>query len=369
MSALSSLGFQYMSPAFSSLGFQYISPLSPLGLMYMSPHAVCHKLGLPSPAIRDGGHVGTPLPPIRDRPTQYLDAYGRSLLTHQVLVNKNGVRTKWHDAVLNMTLKSLQEDGIRSQTECFGLFASVIPPAHRGSVALQARFRQRDAQRHVVPDLLFFDPRRGGRSTLCEFKTLAWETNYHIPNALAISGAPGRPMRRPCDRRAEKLEGEYVEHAQKIDQALYTNGYPRPADGVGPGQARLRSFGDLVGCVWSSFGCASSDVHALAAVAGENIARLTWQDAGAQTYQLSRSAQIQRIYRLWALTADRARAQTMLSTLGHLVGGQLVAGAVRSPHDATLSRQQQQSVALAYETSPGGRRSMVPYGARKRPGA
>ena len=187
-----------------------------------------------------------------------------------------------------------------------------------------------------------------------EVKTLAWTKAEHCPAALASHGVRGAPRIRPVNRRAARITPAYHTHAKEIDRALYAAGVPRPpaATGMGPAEQRIKSYGAILGLVWGHVGCASDDAHQLADLAGAEIARRTWRTSGAQTFLLSRAAQVSRVYRLWGLNAARARARASLAALGLVVGGQLRSGDPRLLQDVTLQRHQHPQ-ALGYSLAAG----------------
>mmetsp|Transcript_27878 Transcript_27878/g.85544 ORF Transcript_27878/g.85544 Transcript_27878/m.85544 type:complete len:395 (+) Transcript_27878:262-1446(+) len=299
--------------------------------------AMCTALGLGIPSILRPGHVGRQLPPVNGVP-QTLDASGHRLLLNKSLCNRGDIRVAWHDSILDTisrTMKSALNGDV--STEVFGLFASLLPanPRARDAVAnLMQRRRNHLAQRHIVPDLMFPDPRQGGRRRLSELKTMGLTVAHHNNPALSPSPRGGNPTVLPVDRRAKSLTAEYIAHAKDLDRAVATalGRAPPPPNSAntppGPAEQRLRSYGDIVGLVFAWNGAGSAGAHDLAKLCGSQIAAATWRDEGGQTLEFSIAAQVNHIYRLWGLTAARAAARCRLTSLAHVVGGQITTGAV-----------------------------------------
>lgn len=144
---------------------------------------------------------------------------GRELMTELHLLNKGGARTRWHDTMKNCVFASLKEAGVHADTEVFGVVADIV-----ASPAGRARLYERYSPAHrrtLVPDLLLTEPATS-RERLADVKTLAW-TLREIPAVALPSGG-----RRPVDRRADAINGDYIAHARDIDISAKT---PRPDSG------------------------------------------------------------------------------------------------------------------------------------------
>lgn len=100
----------------------------------------------------------------------------------------------------------------------------------------------------MIPDLCFGWP--SGGEQLGDVKTL------HCGDAYLKTRNHGT---RPVDTRANRVSKECVKDARELDQER--NGVPEGT--VGPVEAKLLSFGKVVGLVFGAFGEASDGVHAL----------------------------------------------------------------------------------------------------------
>jgi hypothetical protein len=218
-----------------------------------------------------------------------LDAHGVTALSYTPLVNRDRIRTRWHDTVLGGMLRSLKEGGVDADSEASNLFADCAGP--RRAEMLRSTDRNNSC---IVPDLTFLDSARVRR--IVEVKTISYcPTRYH--SSMIARG------RSPVECRADALQGEYGAKAAKLDAK-----WNSVRDGTGPFVTRLARFGQVVGVVFGNFGEGSKGAEHLLNFAAQAIANSSWMAMGARNPDDALTASRLRLYRQWGIRAARARA-------------------------------------------------------------
>jgi hypothetical protein len=265
--------------------------------------------GMPSPAcVR---HAGTRI--FGTGPL--LDAHGVKALSYTPLVNRNGIRTRWHDTILEGVHRSFKEGGVDVDTEASYLFAHCAGP--RRAEMLRSTERNNNC---IIPDMTFVGPARVRR--IAEFKTVSLcPTRYH--STMIARG------RSPVDCRADALQGEYGAHAIKLDGK-----WNSVHDGTGPFVARLKDFGPVIGVVFGNFGEGSKGAAHLLDFAAQAIANSSWMDMGARDSDDALASSRLRLYRQWGIRAARARA----CALQQAIAVALQRGTSSAPSAARRSR-------------------------------
>ena len=235
--------------------------------------------GLPSPICSQ--FAGTP---ILGNARTHIYCFGNVLLD-QRLINRDNIRTRWHNCVLDAVLASLREAGFDVQTRTDLLFADCAPLA-----ALAAPQRSR-----IVPDASF--TAEAPHQQLLECNTVA-----HGP--ARYDAAAQRGDRRPVNARADKIPAEDLAHARRPARQHHGT----TAHQQGPFELRLQRFGPIVSVVFGNFGEGSTDVHGLLNRAAMGIATRKWASMGARSLSDAYAATVLRLRRNWGFTAIRARA-------------------------------------------------------------
>ena len=241
--------------------------------------AIAAYYGLPSPICSQ--FAGTPILGNARTP---INCFGNVLLNKR-LINRDNIRTKWHDCVLDTVLTSLREAGFDVTTRTDRLFADCAPLE-----ALAAPQRSR-----IVPDASFTaeSPNR----QLLETKTIAWGPSRY-------DAAAQRGDRRPVNARAGRIPAEYLAHAKRLDRQHHGTTVRQQ----GPFELRLQSYGPIVSVVFGNFGEGSTDVHGLLNRAAMGIATRKWASMGARSLPDAHAASLLRLRRSWGFTAIKARA-------------------------------------------------------------
>ena len=151
--------------------------------------------------------------------------------------------------------------GLVVESEVYNLFSRLIP---QEGLARYERNRQRQA---IIPDLRIVQ--RVGR----EQNSVRQECKI-----ISVSQTRYQPTwdERGVDKRAKKIQDEYVEKAKRVDR-LYCETEPGQ---VGPVEAKLLSYKRVRGLVFGAFGEASQPVHQLVdALATSHVAMVRPQRA------------------------------------------------------------------------------------------
>ena len=258
-----------------------------------SGEVAARYLGLPSPACR--GHIGASIGASRAK----VDAFGDTILPANL--PGDGWREQ-HDTIKWKIRKDSREMGVSLRGEVYCLFAAHIPAAGRDELnKLPSRKRQ-----GLVPDLMLhaqWDGVGPERDILLELKTLHFGASaYPLRDAARCAGVA---------RRAAKLPADYASQARRVDRT-----YCGSANGeVGPVEAKLRQFDPVCGIVFSSWGEASKDAHALLEVIATAGAKHHVATMWSESVEVARSGLIWMLRRRCGLAALRASARLLLARL------------------------------------------------------
>jgi hypothetical protein len=246
--------------------------------------------GLPSPlCVRNRGTriLGTG-PPI--------DVHGVALLSYTPLVNRDNIRTRWHDTLLSSVLDSLKEGGTDAESEAAHLFADCAGP--RRAEMMHSTNRNNKC---LIPDLTFVDGSRTRR--IAEFKTISLCPTRYSSTMIANN-------RSPVECRADALQAEYGKRADNLDVKW---NYVR--DGTGAFATRLATYGPVIGAVFGNYGEGSKGAHHLLDFAARGIATTSWMAMGAHSPDDALKSSRLRLYRKWGIRAVRARACALREAL------------------------------------------------------
>ena len=199
-----------------------------------------------------------------------------------------------------------REMGAPMRTEVYGLFAACIPQAGRDRFAkLPLRKRQ-----GLVPDFMC-DMQWAGKGPcvdqLLELKTLHHTANTYPPNAGRRCAA--------VERRAVQVPNEDARKAQNMDRQYCGTG----SEQAGPVEAKLRSFGDIRALVFSTWGEASPDVHALLRALVDVGMHRHFRSMRVKDANEARGPLMWLLRRRWGMCTVRESARLLLARL-ELVG-------------------------------------------------
>ena len=262
--------------------------------------------GLPSPAC--SAFVGHRIPGTRDT----VDAYGVRLLSASL--PGDGWRVQ-HDCIKWRISQDAKEMGFRLRTEVLGVFTSCLNATARESLAgLPLRQRQ-----GLIPDFLAsFEPSAGApaKEALLELKTLHCGSSTYDPS-----------WSRRCEavrRRAEKVPGEYVCKARRLDQRFCGTAVGE----TGPVERKLAPFGEVQGVVFGTWGEASLHVEELLSSLVDSGCTRHWRAMRARGPDEVRGALAWLLRRRWGFTALRESARLLLDRV-HLLQPGVASGGSR----------------------------------------
>ena len=236
-----------------------------------------------------------------------LDEYGMKLLT--VCFPGDWWR-KRHDWIKWVIAKWLEYCFVDHTCEALNLFTASI---NQGAAFHGFTKRQRQA---IVPDFKvrpFPKP-----DELEEVKCTASKTWLNARTVEVRCGG--------VDARARKCHPDYVAGAVKTDRLH--NDWDRAADGPGPVEQRLQSFGTVRGLVFGPRGESSKDVERLIQLCAELGADRRWREIGARSKVQAKAFIAHRMREDIGITAVRAFAMVKRECLGIMLGNSR-AGAAR----------------------------------------
>ena len=260
----------------------------------------CRYFGLPSPACAP--LVGVGIAGTRAR----LDAHGFNLCSANL--PGDGWRAQ-HDSLKWRILEDLREMNMRSTPEVYGLFAPLLPQVAKEHFdQLPVRKRQ-----GILPDMLVTCRQSADgpeRATLAELKTLHFaQTTYPASQERCCA----------VTRRAGRIGAEYLRKARTLDRQWLGVA----AAQQGPVELKLRSFGEVRGLVFGSWGEASGDVDWLLseAVAVGLSRRKGFRPADDDEPDRLKSILTGILRRRWGMTALRSNARLLLERLAFVGRG------------------------------------------------
>ena len=200
--------------------------------------------------------------------------------------------------------------GVGATPEVYGLFAPLLPQVARDHYdQLPKRKRQ-----GIVPDMRVTCRQQAAgpmQSVLVELKTLHYAPTTY-PTCEERCAA--------VERRAGRIGAEYLGRARALDRRWH---HTLP-DSQGPIETRLRTYGEVRGLVFGSWGEASPDVSWLLAEAADigvsrSRAFCPADDEDAPNALKAKFAGTLR--RRWGMMALRANARLLLERLSFVGGG------------------------------------------------
>jgi len=278
---------------------------------------VAHYLGLPSPAC-----LRRLKQKVRCKVEgKQLDAYGDALLSERACLNLENTRDKfWHNSVLLAFAKTARAAGYDCDVRTFSRLVPAVLNEAQQQRLLQ-KFRDRKAAGSsgswnagsIVPDAILQSA--GGRPSLVEIKTV--NTNKSIYTKKSIGGEVGHL--RPVDKRADRIDKEYIAHARKIDRD-----FAGAERGGGPMEMQLRDYGGVAAVVAGKYGEMNKRAMAFAEDFAFQIANMKFLEytaaAGVSTPEEAAAVVKQEIVARWGCCNVRARARCLIKLLGGYVG-------------------------------------------------
>ena len=150
------------------------------------------------------------------------------------------------------------------------------------------------------------------------------------------------------EKRADQVPGQFNRKAVKTDRDQ--NGWDRAANGPGPVEQRLNSFGTVRGLVFGPRGESSKDVERLisasAAIGGER----RWRELGARSAVEAKAFIKYKMREAFGITAIRASAMVKRECLGIVLGNASGGEARRKSANLFRKRMHQDY----YSTTLGG---------------
>ena len=287
---------------------------------------VCLNLGLPVGALLS--LVGLPIPCRQRAAPRRCDEYGEQA----ALACLPGAH--WdieHDFFARVVTSSVYGAGIRGEDTPRDLFISCGLPLR---VVLDPQpGADLPARRHgIVPDAILRDmplprgmPARWvGARQLLEFKML------HGGGCEDYRQTRGQTSRRDgggVGRRAAAVQGEYEQHARRLDERFIEPAARRVRSRdvlagrvpAGPVLERLREFPPIRACVAGAYSEMSHDLHVLASQTADAGAERAWRHMGCQSQTEARSHLISRIRSEWGMAAFMSAARLLVWRL-HEIG-------------------------------------------------
>ena len=224
----------------------------------------------------------------------------------------DGFRSQ-HDSIKWQVLDDLRDMGMPSSPEAYGIFAPHLPQVARDHYdRLPKRKRQ-----GIVPDLLVTcrpRPTEPCRPLLAEVKTLHYGPSTYPESAERCRGVK---------RRAARIHAEYLQKARTLDRRWWGTA----PDVQGPVEIKLRSFGEVRGLIFGSWGEASADVDWLLSEAVAVGARRHRRVRVAEDDEPDRLQQLLSgmLRRRWGMAALRANARLLLDRLAYVGSGAIAA--------------------------------------------
>ena len=156
---------------------------------------------------------------------------------------------------------------------------------------------------------------------LVDFKGLHYSVNNYANAMAQLRLMPGDDgYKRPVDKRADKVHGDYIRHAKRLDREEHgLTEEQQNLGAIGPVQERLASYGRTIGLVFGSFGEGSSSLHALVDNISTAASRASWRRMGCTDIAQAKAFFTTATYKRWGTFIVRANARLRLARL-ELVG-------------------------------------------------
>lgn len=236
-----------------------------------------------------------------------LDEYGMKLLT--VCFPGDWWR-KRHDWIKWDIARWLEYCLVDFTCEALNIFTACI---HQAATFHDLPRRQRQA---IVPDFLYRPFPKPA-----EFEELKCTASKSFFNASTVEVRCGG-----VEKRADKIWPDYIAKTVKTDRDH--NNWDRAANGPGPVEQRLQSYGPVRGLVFGPRGESSNDVERLIQLSAEIGADRRWRELGARSKVEAKAFIARTMRESIGITAVRAFAMVKRECLGIMLGN-AHAGAAR----------------------------------------
>jgi hypothetical protein len=226
---------------------------------------------------------------------------------------------KQHDAIKWRLHEDMQEMGVRSRTEVYGLLAAVLPQCAREEVCAWSQRKRQGA----VPDFMAAIPEAGqspeeANNELYELKTLHYGSTTYPTRIDSRCGA--------VKRRADAIPSQMAGKLRALDARFFGT-----ADGdVGPCSRRMSAYGAVRGIVFGHWAEASPLVEDMLSGRAYCGSLRFWTGMRAREPSDAYGTLAWLLRRRWAMTAWRSAARLLLDRLEYVGRGAMQARSRRA---------------------------------------
>jgi hypothetical protein len=240
------------------------------------------------------------------------DRYGIALSAARL---PGGFETAQHDAVVDVIASILTEAGPQPATvHPQGLFSQQVDPVRYPQ--LYDPERDQVSLRDIVPDIAFRTT-TSNPIKYAEVKTIHFVRSRYATLANPRAQSRTQSNSTAVERRARRIESDYLRHARQIDAVLLST--ERPPQG-GPVERRLAQLGPLRCYAVGVYGEQSTHLRQdIEAAAGRAAAR-EFRRMGTSSPDIAKQLLLNRMRRRIAVVAIKYAANTILNSIHRIDG-------------------------------------------------